>query len=186
MRGILGGTFDPPHLAHLAAGEAAFRQLGLDVVHFVPAGTPWQKPKEEVTPEAERWEMTLRAVGGIDYFVADDCEVHRNGPTFTIDTLEQLGDERVTLILGADAAAGLPTWHRAEDVLDRVTVAVVPRPGVERAAVWRAVPGAVWLDMPELAISGTDLRRRARRGESIRFYVREAVWQYIVDRGLYA
>jgi len=86
-RGILGGTFDPPHLAHLVAGEAAYRELGLDVVTFLPAGRPWQKADLGVSPAADRWEMTRRAVAGVSYFAADDREVRRDGWTYTADTL---------------------------------------------------------------------------------------------------
>ena len=92
-RGILGGTFDPPHLAHLVAGEAAWRQLGLEVVTFIPAGAPWQKQGRQVTEAAHRWEMTRLAVAGVDYFEADDREILRRGPTYTVDTLAQFPDD---------------------------------------------------------------------------------------------
>jgi nicotinate-nucleotide adenylyltransferase len=186
-RGILGGTFDPPHFAHLIAGEAAYRQLGLDVVSFIPAGAPWQKANDGVTPAAQRWGMTSLATEGVDYFVADDREVGRDGWTYTVETLHEFpADDELVLILGADAAARLPTWHRANEVSRRVRVAVMPRPGTSRAAVVAAGVDAVWLEVPEIAISGTMLRERRRSGRSIRFFVREPVYQYIEERGLYA
>ena len=185
-RGILGGTFDPPHFAHLIAGEAAYRQLELDAISFIPAGSPWQKSDDRVTPSHDRWTMTALAVDGVDYFVADDREVTRDGWTYTFDTLSEFPDDELFLILGADAASRLPTWHRAAEVISSVTVAVMPRPGTSRAAVVAAGLGAVWLDVPEIAISGTMLRDRRRSGRSLRFFVREAVHQYIEDHGLYA
>jgi nicotinate-nucleotide adenylyltransferase len=186
-RGILGGTFDPPHLAHLVAGEAAFRELGLDVVTFLPAGRPWQKADRAVSAPTHRWEMTRRAVAGTPYFTADDREVRRDGWTYTADTLDTFPrDEELVLILGADAAAGLPTWQRPESVLGRARLAVMGRPGVERSSVEAAAGEVHWLDAPLLAISGTLLRARRRAGLSIRFLVPEPVRDYIESAGLYA
>lgn len=186
-RGILGGTFDPPHLAHLVAGEAAYRELGLDVVTFLPAGRPWQKAGLEVSAAAHRWEMTCRAVEGVPYFEPDEREVVRDGWTYTADTLGTFPDgEELVLILGADAAAGLPTWQRAQAVLGRARLAVMGRPGVRRAAVGAAAGEVHWLDAPALAISGTLLRARHRAGLSIRFLVPDPVLAYIESAGLYA
>jgi len=185
-RGILGGTFDPPHLVHLLGGEAAYRELGLDVVAFMPAGSPWQKAERDVTAASHRWEMTLLATDGVDYFEPDDREVRRSGWTFTIDTLEALDDgDDVVLILGADAAVGLPTWHRAEDVMERVTLAVMPRPGIERVDVDRILGDYHWLDVPPLPVSGTMMRRRSREGLSIRFFVPDLVRDYLIRHRLY-
>ena len=167
-------------------GETAYRDLDLDVVTFMPAGSPWQKAERGVSAALHRWEMTRLAVDGVDYFIADDREVRRTGWTYTIETLESLDDdEEVVLVLGADAAAGLPTWHRSDDVTARVTVAVMPRPGVARAEVDDILSGHVWLDLPELPISGTALRERAAAGKSIRFYVSDAVNEYVNQHALY-
>lgn len=187
-RGILGGTFDPPHLAHLFAGEAAYRDLDLDVVTFVPAGAPWQKAGRKVTSAEDRWQMTVLAVDGIPYFEADDREVRREGWTYTVETVHSFPeDEALFLVLGADAARGIPTWHQADDVLRRATVAVVPRPGVERYEVDEALAGGnvVWLDTPDVRLSGTMLRRQARAGRSIRFLVPDNVWRYIEENQIY-
>jgi nicotinate-nucleotide adenylyltransferase len=187
MRGILGGTFDPPHVAHLVAAEAAYRQLDLDVVAFIPAGAPWQKASVAVSDAKHRWEMTELAIEGVDYFEADDREVRRDGWTYTVDTLETFTErEEILLVLGADAALGLPTWHRHEEVLDRATIAVVPRPGVSRAEVDEVLGmSVVWLDMPALDVSGTMLRDRVREGKCIRFLVSDPVWAYVREEGLY-
>jgi nicotinate-nucleotide adenylyltransferase len=186
-RAIVGGTFDPPHIAHLLAGEAAYRQLGVDVVTFIPAGAPWQKADDGVTAPHHRWRMTELAVDGVEYFEADDREVRRPGWTYTIETLESFTGDEVVLVLGADAAANLPTWHRAAEVLERATVAVVPRPGHDRRLVDSAFDGNLeWLDMPEVSVSGTEIRARLARGKSVRFLVREAVWDYIVGEQIYS
>lgn len=186
-RAILGGTFDPPHLAHLFAGEAAYRQLGVDVVTFIPAGDPWQKAERDVSPAHHRWAMTELSVAAVSYFEADRREIDRQGWTYTVDTLESLGADDLTLILGSDAAAGLAGWHRPEDVTELARIAVVPRPGTSIADVRDVVPAdrLVVLDTPELRLSGTELRRRARNGQSLRFLVRDAVWDYITYTGCY-
>lgn len=188
QRGILGGTFDPPHMAHLFAGEVAYRDLDLDVVSWIPAGAPWQKAGSLVSAARHRWAMTCLAVDGVEYFVPDDREVHRDGWTYTFDTLSEFPEsEEVTLILGADAALGIPSWHRGADVAGRARIAVVPRPGVRREQVDAALKGAevVWLDGPELMLSGTMLRDRVRRGLSVRFLVPDAVRDYVDEQGLY-
>lgn len=187
QRGILGGTFDPPHLAHLFGGEAAHGDLGLDVVTFVPAGSPWQKADRVVSDPRHRLAMVERATTDVGYFDVDDQEVHRSGWTYTIDTLESFPDDDVTLVVGADAARNIPTWHRSTEVLERVRLAVLPRPGVSREEVAVALPGAdvVWLDAPAVDVSGTAIRTRVAAGLSVRFLVAEPVRQYIGDNGLY-
>ena len=184
--GLIGGTFDPPHVAHMVVAEAAFRQLGLQQVWFVPAGVPWQKEGTPVTAARHRWGMTIATTSDIPYLRADDREITRSGSSYTIDTLTDLAGMIPTLILGADAAARIRSWHRAEEVLERARIAVAPRPGTARQAVEEAVGRPVrWLDSPPLAISGTRLRRRAAAGHSLRFLVREPVWRYIVAHDLY-
>lgn len=184
--GLLGGTFDPPHLAHLLAGEVAFRQLELDRIIYLPAGSPWQKADREVSSADHRWRMTEIATAGVPYFVPDDREVHRDGWTYTIDTLGTFDrSEEIVLILGADAARGLPTWERAAEVLDRVRVAVLPRPGTERTQVEAAIGSTTWLDMPALPVSGTMIRQRFVAGTGVRFLVPDGVYEYMVDHRLY-
>lgn len=184
--GLLGGTFDPPHIAHLLAGEVAYRQLGLDRVLFVPAGSPWQKADKAVSEAERRWRMTELATEGVDYFEPDDREVHRRGLTYTVDTLATFPHgEEIWLILGADAARGLPTWERAEEVMSRTRLAILPRPGVDPQEVEDAIGAAVWLDMAPVAISGTDIRQRVATGVGYRFMVIETVYEYIEAEQLY-
>lgn len=184
-RGILGGTFDPPHLAHLVAGEAAFHQMGLDVVTFMPAGSPWQKAGRAVTEARHRWEMTRLAVSGVPYFEADDREIVRDGWTYTVDTLAEFPDDEIVLVLGADAAAGLDSWNKSDEVVARAIVAVMPRPGVDRDGIDVGAGDIRWLDAPELEVSGTGLRAIRARGGSIRFLVPEPVYEYIERHALY-
>ena len=170
----------------MVVAEAALRQLDLDTVKFVPAGMPWQKMGRAVTSARHRWGMTVATISGISHLEADDREVVRSGLTYTIDTLTDLADDAPTLIMGADAAARLPSWHRADEVLQRARIAVAPRPGTTRDSVEEAI-GRVptWLDVPVLDISGTGLRRRAAAGHSLRFLVREPVREYIDRHRLY-
>ncbi|MGF1667386.1 MAG: nicotinate-nucleotide adenylyltransferase [Acidimicrobiia bacterium] len=185
-RVLLGGTFDPPHVAHLVAGEVAYRQLGADTVTFIPAGAPWQKADQGVTDGVHRLEMTRCATEGVGYFEADDREVLRDGWTYTVDTLESFDPaDELIVVMGADAAAGLPGWHRYGDILERATVAVLPRPGTEIRQVEEAIGPVVWLDMPLLDISGTEIRARMAADRPIRFLVADPVWRYIAENGLY-
>ena len=131
--------------------------------------------------------MTVLAVEGIPYFEADDREVRRDGWTYTVDTLRSFSDDDCFLIVGADAARGIPTWNEAQEVVALATIVVVPRPGVEREEVDDALEGAeaVWLDTPDVRLSGTMLRRQAAAGRSIRFLVPEPVWRFVEESGIY-
>ena len=156
------------------------------MVTFIPAGRPWQKAERDVSEARHRLRMTEIAVEGIEYFTVDDREVHRDGWTVTIDTVESFDEERIVLIIGADAAVGIPTWHRSGELLERVQIAVVPRPGVERVDVENALRREIaWLDMPPIELSGTMLRAHVSEGRSIRFLVPDAVLAYVVEHDLY-
>jgi nicotinate-nucleotide adenylyltransferase len=186
MRAILGGTFDPPHIAHLVAGEAARGQLGVDTVTYIPAGRPWQKAGTGVSEAHHRLRMIELATEGVDYFAVDDREVHRDGWTFTIDTIDSFAGEEVVMIIGADSAKGLPTWNRVDELIERARIAVVPRVGVRREEIESMVDGdIIWLDMPSLDVSGTMLRCRVAEGRSIRFLVPDPVFDYVGEHRLY-
>jgi nicotinate-nucleotide adenylyltransferase len=194
--GILGGTFDPPHLAHLAIAEEARDVLGLARVLFVPAGLPWQKADRAVTPGRLRLELVARAVAGNPAFVVDGREVDRPGPSYTVDTLRELAAEGLRdpwLILSSDALAGLPTWREPEAVLTLARLCVAPRGDAAGAAVAAfragfAVPSSrlVVLDGPRLALSSTEIRARVRAGRSIRYLVPDGVRELIAEYALYA
>lgn len=186
-RALLGGTFDPPHIGHLALAQAAWEQLAVDTVTFLPAGDPWQKTdRGRLTPAVVRAEMVEAAVAGTPYFGVDRREIEREGPTYTWDTLQSFEGEEPVLVLGADTAAGLPSWHRADRLIDTVEIAVVARPGTPRDLVERAAPAARWLEMPALDISSTELRTWIGRGYSARFLVPDAVLDVIAGHGLYS
>jgi len=184
--GILGGTFDPIHIAHLHAGETALFGAALDRVLFMPAGDPWQKGDRAMTPAAQRLEMTRLAIDRVDRFEVDERETRREGPTYTIDTLRSFPpEEELFLILGADAALGLPTWHEWEAVVERAGILVVPRPGADPGLVAESLPSATMLDMAALDLSSTMIRAMASQGRPFRFLVPPRVHGYIETTGLY-
>lgn len=196
--GVLGGTFDPVHLGHLVLAHCAAQQLRLDSVRFIPAGDPWRKAQRQVTPASERLEMVRLAVAGDDRFEADDCEIRREGPTYTVDTLRALRVEigegsELFFLVGEDSLQDMRYWHDPEGMLEAARLAVAPRmktavsaPPQPHEAEPLRLPDYLRIDMPYIGISSTDLRERARRGESLRYLVPEAVDSYIRERGLYS
>lgn len=193
--GILGGTFDPIHNGHLAIAEAVRELLGLERVLFVPAGIPPHKPEEAVTEAEHRLAMVALAIAGNDRFELSRVEVDRDGPSFTVDTLELLAAEAraegrlpdLTFILSAEAFGDLATWHRPERILELCRLAVVPRGTTEPQEPAPVAPGSrvVFVDGPRLDISATMLRERIAAGRSVRYLVPDAVIAYIADHGLY-
>jgi nicotinate-nucleotide adenylyltransferase len=201
--GILGGTFDPVHLGHLALAEEVRETLDLARVLFVPAGDPWQKAGTGVTPGAVRYALVERAIADNRGFAASRLEIDRPGPTYTAETLADIADaERAAgrepdlwFILSAEALAGMPTWRDPERVLALARLAVVPRAeDAEDLAMAAArfaadFPGeghrAIFLPGPRLAISGTLIRARVAAGRSIRYLVPDAVAAAIGEYALY-
>jgi nicotinate-nucleotide adenylyltransferase len=183
--GILGGTFDPIHVAHLHTAECALHQAGLDRVLIVPAGDPWQKSGRDVTPGKHRLEMCRLAIAMADGLEVDLRELDRDGPTYTIETLGTFPeDEELFLILGSDSLASIETWHRWQEVLERVTLVEAPRASIATDVGDRL--GALRLDMGPLAISSTDIRRRIAAGKPYRYLVTDPVYGYIEATNLYA
>lgn len=185
--GLLGGTFDPPHVGHLVVAECARVELGLDEVRLLVAGDPWMKATE--SPAADRVALVQAAVGAEVGLSVDDREVRRGGPTYTADTLAQLRAEEPDVewhfLLGADAAVALPEWERGEEALARATFVVVTRPGHRLGAAPADVHALPRLDVPGLDISSTQLRQRYRDGGPTRFQVPPAVDDLVRDLGLY-
>jgi len=140
-RALLGGTFDPPHLAHLVAGEAAYRNLGVDVVTFMPAGRPWQKSGNDVTAAEHRWAMTELAVEGVGYFEADDREVHRDGWTYTAPAGSFLANE----FGGADLVGNVREWVADCFGEPRALEGVDYTPVLAGSCGKRVVKGTAWL-----------------------------------------
>jgi nicotinate-nucleotide adenylyltransferase len=184
--GILGGTFDPIHVAHLVAALDARHQLALDRVLLVVARDPWQKRGRVVAPADVRYEMVTAAVAGVDGLEASRLELDRDGPTYTIDTVEALERDARDLVLvaGTDVAAEVQTWHRADELRTRVTLAVVRRAGdpVVTPPGWTTAA----VEMPRIDVSSTDVRARVARGAPIDFLVPAGAARVLRARGLYA
>ena len=195
--GILGGTFNPPHLGHLICAQEAYLQLGLDLVTLIPAGIPPHKPVEDEPGAEHRLELCRLAIQGDEERLAvSDLEIVREGPSFTVDTLEELHarspEDELFLIVGGDIAAGLPRWRAPERVLSLATLAVAKRRGTSRTAVDEALAAlrggdqAQFFPMPRIGISSTMLRDRVRARQPIKYYVPDAVVSYIERHSLYA
>jgi nicotinate-nucleotide adenylyltransferase len=184
--GILGGTFDPVHVAHLAAAAAARDQLDLARVLLVVAGDPWQKRGRVGAPADLRFEMVAAAIAGVERLEPSRLEIDRPGPSYTVDTVEGLQepDRELFLIVGSDVAASLDSWHRADDLRAAVTLAIV-----DREDVAPSVPPPGWhcvrVHMPRLDVSSTDLRRRIAAGESVEFLVPPPSARVLRTHGLY-
>jgi nicotinate-nucleotide adenylyltransferase len=187
--GVFGGTFDPPHVGHLVTAVNVRHALDLDAVLLVVANDPWQKSGERrVTPAADRLAMVMAAVRDVDGLEASDLELRRGGTSYTADTLAELRaahpEAELFLVLGSDAAAGLPTWERSDEVRRGATVVVVTRPRAEKGE-----PPAGWswisVETPRLEVSSTDLRERVVDGRPLDYLLTPAVIDCIEARGLY-
>lgn len=187
--GLFGGTFDPPHLGHLAAAEAVRDRLGLDKVVLMVAGEPWQKAGRPVplTPGATRVEMVRALIDGVEGLEVGDDEVRRGGPTYTVDTLRDWHaakpEVKVFLVLGADAVTNLGTWKEPHEVLALSTLVVVSRPGVARPDLF-AGAHAEWVEMEPVDVSSSAIRDSVAAGDAP-FGTTAAVARLIADRRLY-
>lgn len=195
--GVLGGTFDPPHVGHLILAEEARTRLDLRKVLFVPAGDPWRKAAQEVTAAEHRLAMVRLMLGSDPHFEVSTLEMERAGPSYTVDTLEALHQQHgpgleLYFIVGEDALHDLPHWKEPARILSLARLAVARRPAGEGwfdADLEAIVPGlserVVPLPMPTVEISSTHLRERARAGLSLRYLVPLGVEEYIRRHGLY-
>lgn len=189
--GILGGTFDPPHAGHLAAALAVQTQVALDELVLMVANEPWQKVGDrQVTPARVRFEMTEALVDGISGLRADDREIRRGGPTFTVDTLEEIlaeqPDTEIFLVVGADTANRLETWHRASDVVRLSTIVIVNRDDSTNAASgFLRDARVVNVTMNAVDVSSSAIRKSVAHGESIDSATSSSVASIIRDRSLY-
>lgn len=185
--GIFGGTFDPVHVGHLVVAVWVRAVLELDTIELVVANEPWQKlDRPQLSPAQHRLAMVEAAVDGIDGVVASSAEIDRGGPTYTVDTLESARahnpDGSLFLILGSDAASGLDTWHRYEEIAEMAEVVVVDRPGAmgQRPPVAHRV-----VDCPLLDLSSTQVREWADDGRPLDGLVPPAALAYCRQKGLY-
>jgi nicotinate-nucleotide adenylyltransferase len=190
--GIFGGTFDPPHAGHVAAARAVIAQLGLDRLLLVVANDPWQKSGQRVvSPAADRLALVEALAPEIPGAEASRLEIDRGGPSYSVDTAEEILAEaggqpvELYLVVGADLVPELETWHRAEDLRRLVTLAVVSRPTGPRPAVppgWRAER----VDGPQVSVSSSEIRDLLAQGRPVEGMVPEAVIRCIRRRALYA
>ncbi|MGI8730426.1 MAG: nicotinate-nucleotide adenylyltransferase [Solirubrobacteraceae bacterium] len=194
--GILGGTFNPPHLAHLVCASEAAAQLRLDRVLLTPVAVPPHKDSPMDPGPAERLELCRLAVAGDERLEACDLEVARGGPSSTVDTLRELHarepEDHLTFILGGDIALALPSWHEPGAVLGLATLAVAERCGTARGDILERLEQAFgqiapldFFDMPRIDISSSQVRRRIAGGRPIRYLVPDAVADRIDQEGLY-
>jgi len=199
--GIMGGTFDPIHLGHLAAADEAREVLGLERIVFVPAGIPPHKTAQSVTAPGHRLAMVEAAIADNAAFEVSRIDIDRAGPSFTVDTVELVAaaertagrEPDLTFILSSETLLELPTWHEPERLLDQCRLAVMPRagyPAPDRAWLTEHFPGredrVVSLGGARLEISSSAIRDRVARGRSIRYLVPAAVAEYITAHRLYA
>lgn len=195
--GILGGTFDPVHNGHLILAEVAQKQLNLSVILFMPAGQPWLKTERIITPAQHRLQMLRLALAGKTGFRISEMEIQRPGPTYTIDTVNELKkdlntEDELFFILGQDILMQLPQWHDAPELVQLCYLVAAPRPGVKKPdlkALELKIPGitqrVMLLKEPMIDISASDIRERVARGLSVRHLVPEPVNRYIKEQRLY-
>jgi nicotinate-nucleotide adenylyltransferase len=192
--GIYGGTFDPVHYGHLLAAEQCRERCALDELWFVPAAVPPHKQDESITPGRQRAEMLELAVAGMPQFRVSRIELERSGTSYTVDTLaelKQLDPSRVLfLILGADSVSDFPTWREPRRIAELATLLVVNRgrtpPDLNCLSDLIGSRPPVVVPMPAVDLSSTDIRRRVRERQSIRFMAPRAVEVYIQQHQLYA
>lgn len=208
MIGVLGGTFDPIHYGHLRPAHEVCRRLRLDSLRLVPASTPPHRPPPVATPE-QRLRMVELAVPEFPGLMADDHEVRRGGVSYTVPTLESLraeiGVESLCFVLGSDAFAGLPAWHRWQEIFALAHLVVMHRPGAsmhetDSVPLWaagrlcqgveeladRPAGGVLFITVTPLDISATRLRAHITRGETPDPHqLPPAVWEYIRRHGIY-
>lgn len=192
--GVMGGTFNPIHTGHLVTADEARHAFALDEVVFVPAGKPWQKDDGDVAPAEDRYLMAVIATAANPAFNVSRVEIDRDGPTYTIDTLRALRardpDAELFFITGADAILQILSWKDPEDVLREARFIAATRPGYDLDRLEKELPAGLEdrvavMEIPALAISSTDIRRRAREGRPLRYLVPDGVAAYIEKRGLY-
>ena len=193
--GILGGTFNPPHLGHLLMAQEAHAQLRLDAVVLMPVSSPPHKELPDDPGPAARLEMCLVATDKDDRIGVSRIEVERGGASYTVDTLRAIHDhspeDELTFIVGGDQAQGLPDWREPEAILGLATLAVAERDGIarqqisERIASMGGNESVVFFDMPRLDISSSDVRRRVRESRPIRYLVPDDVVRLIGTHGYY-
>ena len=194
--GIMGGTFDPIHNGHLVAAEQAYDDLGLDLVVFMPAGSPAFKQGKKIASGEDRYAMTLLATSDNPHFVASRFEVDRPGITYTSETLRLLKEHypqnvELYFITGADAIADIVRWNNSASIAENATLVGATRPGYNLDKAAGAIDSCgidfhvIYLEVPALAISSSYLRERVAKGQSLRYLTPDSVTGYLHKHQLY-
>lgn len=195
--GLMGGTFDPIHHGHLVTAEEARCQFGMEKVVFIPAGIPPHKVRRDISPSQHRYEMTKLAVATNPYFTVSDLEINREGASYTIDTVlamkEKYQEQELFFITGADAVLEILTWRNVVGLLEMCTFLAATRPGFKLESLGSKLAHLSrehltkikTLEVPALAISSTEIRRRVQQGRPIKYQLPEAVESYIYQNALY-
>lgn len=186
--GILGGTFDPPHVAHAAMARAALERLGLDRVVLMPAAAPPHKALDPLTEFRHRLAMARIEAGRVPGVEASAFEQRRDGPSYTVDLLDEFAREHpgtLYFIMGSDSLRDMASWRDPEGILRRCTLVVFPRPGFAAILPVPAPADVVVFEEPEIEVSSTMVRERLRRGETVEGLVSDAVLSYIDTHRLY-
>lgn len=187
--GILGGTFDPPHIGHLLAAVDAFEVLRLDRLIFVPAYIQPLKARLRAAAAPERLEMVRLLIGDDERFDVDAIEIERGGLSYTVDTLEtfaqQFPDAERFFLVGEDAMADFGAWRSPERILELAKVAVLRRPSTAKDGLMSPQDGTIALSTRLVDVSSTEIRERARSGRSLRGFVPESVAEFIEAKRLY-
>lgn len=195
--GIMGGTFDPIHYGHLVAAEEARCQFGLEKVIFIPAGHPPHKVSRKISDARHRLAMTQLAIKSNPFFTASAIEIERPGLSYTINTVRDMRSTYpladIYFITGADAVLEILSWKHIDELLDQCCFIAAKRPGYRLGRLEAKLPGLrreqlkriIVIEVPALAISSTDIRRRVQTGRPIKYLLPEAVEKYIREQGLY-
>lgn len=187
--GVMGGTFDPIHHGHLIAASEVQVRFELDEVVFVPTGTPWQKNVQQVTAAEDRYLMTVIATASNPRFSVSRVDIDRGGTTYTVDTLRDLhtvyDDAELYFITGADALEQIVGWHHAAELFELAHFVGVTRPGYQLRDSHLPDGSVTLVEVPAMAISSTDCRRRVGEDHPVWYLVPDGVVQYISKRSLY-
>lgn len=193
--GILGGTFDPPHLGHLVLAQEAWFELELDRVLFVPARQPPHKNQRDYTPLEHRLAMVALAIRDNPHFELSRADADREGPNYSVDLVHILHEQFLTadlyFVMGLDSLADLPKWHKPDQLIALCQLAVMVRPGysVDWNSLEEKIPGlrarVLILPKPQLEIASSEIQLRVRNGRPIRYLVTDAVAEYINQNKLY-
>lgn len=183
--GIYGGTFNPPHIAHLVAAQQVLDQLGLDEIWFLPNNIPPHVDKKETISAMDRIEMVRLAIEDNSKFKLDLTDINRGGISYTFETMKMLTEANPTtdfyFIIGGDMVEYLPKWKKIDELINMVKFVGVCRPGYEKVSKYPVI----WVNSPELEISSTDIRKKVMNKQTIKYLVPKKVEEYIQKEGLY-